>query len=282
MLLCDIDARTIASYQSKRKAERASARTLNKELQVMRQVLKQHKLWARLQGEVNFEREHAGVGKALTPEEETRLLMACGSNALLYTIVLLALNTALRKNEIRTLHWNQVDLLKQTLSVGHTKTEGGSGRVVPLNSAAYTALVHWSGRFPHAEPDHFVFPACEDARLDCLRPNTAKVDLTRPIRSWRTAWRRAVKDAGLNLRFHDLRHTCITKLSEGQASEQTIMAIAGHLSRAMVEHYSHVRMAAKRAALEAITKQAQISDIPVGVHQIVHQLQNGNSSKRAN
>jgi integrase len=58
----------------------------------------------------------------------------------------------------------------------------------------------------------------------------------------------------LQIRFHDLRHTCITKLAEGQASEQTLMSIAGHLSRKMLEHYSHIRMAAKRAALDAIAK----------------------------
>ena len=71
---------------------------------------------------------------------------------------------------------------------------------------------------------------------------------------WRTAWRRAVKDAGLGIRFHDLRYTCITKLAEGQASEQTLMSIAGDLSRKMLEHYSHIRMAAKRVALDAIAK----------------------------
>ena len=79
-----------------------------------------------------------------------------------------------------------------------------------------------------------------------------KVDPSQPIKSWRTAWRRALKDASLDIRFHDLRHTCITKLAEGRASEQTLMAIAGHLSRKMLEHYSHIRMAAKRTAVDAL------------------------------
>jgi integrase len=66
--------------------------------------LKRHKLWADLQGDVKFEREHCDIGKALTREEEKKLLKACASNALLSAVVTLALNTALRKNEIRTLH----------------------------------------------------------------------------------------------------------------------------------------------------------------------------------
>ena len=272
MLLCDIDAREIAAYQARRKAEGASARTLNKELQVLRQILKRYKLWPALQGEVRFERESASTGKALTPEEESALLAAAESNLLLHTGVMLALNTALRKNEIRTLRWSQIDLFQRTLTVGRSKTEGSSGRVVPLNSLAHAALVRWAGRFPESTPEHYVFPACEDARLDCPHPAISKIDPSRPIGSWRTAWRRALKDAGLVIRFHDLRHTCITKLAEGQASEQTIMAIAGHLSQAMLEHYSHVRMAAKRAALEGIAKASEAAVFPLGVHQNVHQV----------
>jgi integrase len=159
---------------------------------------------------------------------------------LLRTVVSVALNTALRKNEIRTLRWSQIDLLGRTLSVGRTKTEGSSGRVIPLNSDAYATLVRWAGRFPQAKVGEYVFPACEGARLDCEKPDRNNIDQSRPIKSWRTAWRRALKDAGVKIRFHDLRHTCITKLSEGQASEQTLMSIAGHLSRKMLEHYSHI------------------------------------------
>lgn len=284
LLLCDIDADRIASYQADRNTEGASARTLNKELQVLRQILKRYKLWANLQGDVKFARESDHVGRAISDEDEARLLVACESNLLLRTVVSLALNTALRKNEIRTLRWQQIDLIERTLTVGRTKTEGGSGRLIPLNSVAYTALVRWASRFPEAQPGDYVFPACEDARLHCAKPNANKVDPSRPIHSWRTAWRRAtrvvecpacrrlqnpgdrcesqecqadihtVNSAIASLRFHDLRHTCITKLAEGQASEQTLMSIAGHLSRKMLEHYSHIRMAAKRTALEAIAK----------------------------
>jgi integrase len=162
--------------------------------------------------------------------------------------------TALRKNEIRTLRWCQIDLLKRTLAVGRTKTEGGSGRVIPLNSVAYAAMVRWASRFPEAKPEDYVFPSCEAAGIEREHPDLERIDASHPIKSWRSAWRAALKRADLQLRFHDLRHTCITKLAEGQASEQTLMAIAGHVSRKMLEHYSHARMVAKRAAVDAIVK----------------------------
>jgi integrase len=52
------------------------------------------------------------------------------------------------------------------------------------------------------------------------------------------------------LRFHDLRHQAITEMAEAGASDATLMAVAGHMPRRMLEHYSHVRMAAKRSALD--------------------------------
>jgi integrase len=234
LLLCDVGTSRIASYQARRKAEGASARTLNKELQVLRQILKRHKLWANIQGEVKFERESDQIGKALVDADEVRLLAACESNPLLLTVVSLALNTALRKNEIRTLAWGRIDLVGRMLTVGRTKTEGGSGRAIPLNSVAHAALVRWAGRFPMVKPDQYVFPACEDARIDCKNPAISKIDPSRPIKSWRTAWRRALRDADLKIRFHDLRHTCMTKLAEGQGSERTLMSIAGHMSPKML------------------------------------------------
>jgi integrase len=53
-------------------------------------------------------------------------------------------------------------------------------------------------------------------------------------------------------RWHDNRHTLITDLAESGAGDQTIMDIAGHVSKQMLRHYSHIRMEAKRSALEAI------------------------------
>lgn len=55
-----------------------------------------------------------------------------------------------------------------------------------------------------------------------------------------------------SLRFHDLRHHTITELAERGEADLTIMSIAGHISRRMLEHYSHIRMDAKRRALEAL------------------------------
>jgi integrase len=88
-----------------------------------------------------------------------------------------------------------------------------------------------------------VFPACENGH----------VNPEKPMAGWRTAWRSLTKKAGLmGLRFHDLRHQAITELAETALSDQTTMSIAGHVSREMLYHYSHIRLMAKRKALEAL------------------------------
>ncbi len=60
-------------------------------------------------------------------------------------------------------------------------------------------------------------------------------------------------------RLHDTRHTLITELAENGAGDQTIMDIAGHVSRQMLKHYSHIRMQAKREALEVVWKKQEES-----------------------
>src|SRR4029434_6482559 len=70
---------------------------------------------------------------------------------------------------------------------------------------------------------------------------------------WDTAWR-ALRDAtGLpGLRFHDRRHTVITELAEMGVADHVRESISGHLSRRMLEHYSHIRIDTKRQALDAL------------------------------
>jgi len=74
-----------------------------------------------------------------------------------------------------------------------------------------------------------------------------------PMLKWDTAWRALRDAAGLpGLRFHDLRHTVITELAEMGVADHVRESISGRLSRRMLEHYSHVRIDAKRQALDAL------------------------------
>jgi integrase len=74
----------------------------------------------------------------------------------------------------------------------------------------------------------------------------------RHITSFKTAWKTARTNAKVKGRWHDNRHTLITELAESGAGDETIMEIAGHVDRQMLRHYSHIRMKAKREALESV------------------------------
>jgi integrase len=63
------------------------------------------------------------------------------------------------------------------------------------------------------------------------------------------------RKAGVSGRWHDNRHTLITELAESGAGDETIMEIAGHVSRQMLSRYSHIRMEAKRKALAEVDRQ---------------------------
>lgn len=267
-LLCDVKADDLASYQAKRKREGAQSRTINMEIGLIQRMLRKYRLWDSIAPDVHMLSERKDIGRALTADEEQRLLEATAkTDSACHTAIVLALNTAMRKDEIRQLRWAQIDWQQRTVTVGKSKTSAGTGRVIPLNASALQGLAEWARRFPNAEPKHYVLPSGENQRYDP----------SKPTKGWRTAWRSALKRAGVKCRFHDTRVTCISRMAEGQASDMTVMAIAGHVSRRMLEHYSHIRMAAKRSALDALAKAPERAGCNVvsgvGVHQNVHQIQ---------
>ena len=126
--------------------------------------------------------------------------------------------------------------------------------MIPINSELRAILedyrAWYESKIGPATPDRYVFPSCENR----------KWNPTRPIGTFKTAWKTVRSLAKVKARYHDLRHTCITNLCESGASEETIMAIAGHVSREMLSRYAHIRTEAKRKALEAISK--RMVDVP--------------------
>jgi integrase len=76
---------------------------------------------------------------------------------------------------------------------------------------------------------------------------------TRPATSFKTVWGKIKTNVGIQGRWHDNRHTFITDLAEsGEASDETIEQLAGHVSKQMLKHYSHIRMEAKRRAVDSL------------------------------
>lgn len=262
-LVCDIDDQDIAALQRKRLAEEKSARTVNIEVNVLRQVLKAHGLWGAISDKVKSLRERRDVGRAISSGDEKKLIDAAvkSRSPALLPLLIVSLDSGLRASEVRSLRrkdlkleWRNGVIEKGELTVPKSKTEAGAGRSVPFTSRVSVVLTLWLSRFPEAEARSFVFPRFSIGLEGNTRsPKFYAADLTKPIGEWKKAWKVACKVAKVQYRWHDCRHTFITRLAEKpNVSEETIRALAGHVSKKMLERYSHIRVAAKQAAIAAL------------------------------
>jgi integrase len=258
LLLIDIRAEDVADYQKARAKAGASPKTINLEVGTLRAVLRRHRLWADMQPDVKMLKTVETVGRCITAEEELGLLDACRTrrSRVLLPIVTLALNTGMRRGEILSLRWQQVDSQSKILTVGASKTESGTNRVIPLNAPAMTTLENWAARFPARQPEHYVFPS-EHYGLagNDRKPHAKTVKPETPAGEFKKAWQSAKEAAGIDCRFHDLRHTACTRLLERGASFPVVAAIMGwsaSTTAKMAQRYGHIGSDVQRNALNAL------------------------------
>jgi len=260
--LVEITAEQIRAYQLVR-IDKVSPRTINLEIKVFRNILRTARVWSRIADDYKPLRENTkGTGRALTEEQEKKLF-ECAQKSLYwsaaYYAALVAANTTMRSCELKGLQLRDVDLINRTVTIRRERTKTDAGcRIIPLNDTATWSLTELFKRaqlLKASEPEHYLFPGFRYKHTKENTPIGAGYDPTKPMVSWRSGWRTLTKRAGLaGLRFHDLRHHSITKLAEAGVPEQTLMSIAGHVSKEMLEHYSHIRMEAKRSAVEALDR----------------------------
>jgi integrase len=250
LFLPDLDEQRIRKYIKTRLDEGVCGRTINIELGALSRAI--GKKWSQLWPSVKKLEERKDVGRALSPEEEARILAAAPlirRSLLIGLFVRIALLTGMRSGEILGLCWGQVDFRQRVISVGRSKTSSGTGRQIPMNREVQELLIEhatwFTKNFGEAKEAFYLFP------WGAPTPS----DPTRPATSMKKAWNALRKKAGVGCRAHDLRHTVATKLAEAGTPESTMLALLGHMSRAMLEHYSHIRMAAKRVAVEVLSTQ---------------------------
>lgn len=272
LLLSDIDGKDIAQYQQKRTGSGAAGATVNLEIGTLRAILRRHRLWANVQPDVKKREERDDVGVALERDAEQRLVEAClaSRSRILWPAVVLAINTGLRRSELLSLTWRQIDFVAGTVRVADSKSKAGKNRVVPLNSRARTVIRHWAEQFPDRQPEHFVFPTehvgASGDNFDAAIKNT---DPTTKVGSLKTAWTTARKNSGVLVRWHDLRHTCVTRLLEQGHSLPMVASIMGWSASTtvrMAQRYGHISPDARRDAMESMNAprpkllEAQVED----------------------
>jgi len=174
--------------------------------------------------------------RILSEQEEEKLMQNCSSN--LKPIIVVALNTGMRRAEILNLQWNQIDFKARSIRI--EKTKNGRIRHIPINDDLFKQILklrNENGQSP------YVF----------LNPETK-----RPFLDMKTPFKRACRISGIEgLRFHDLRHTFATRLVEKGIHIRNIRDLLGHSSVIITERYAHSSVEGMRKAVELLNKKTE-------------------------
>ena len=256
-LRVDLNEAAIVDYMKTRQSEGAGPRTINMEVELLSRALGQ--TWKVLWPRLARLKEPKDIGRALSVEEQRKLLMAAQTNRspYIYPVVLLALQTGMRADEIRNLRWGSLDLNKRLLTVPKSKTAAGEGRTVPMTGTVVSAIEEYRrwylDRLGAARAEWFLFP---------FSSRTAPVDPARSCTTLKHSWEATRRAADVQARFHDLRHTAVSMMLDAGAPEHAVRAIVGHVSPKMLERYAHARVDVKRKAVEALEHVGVPKDSP--------------------
>jgi excisionase family DNA binding protein len=234
----DITPLLIEQYRTERLKTGVTKSTTNRKITIMKKMFNLALDWdltvknpvakVRLFSEKDTQKE-----RILTWLEEEKLLEASSEH--LRPILIVAINTGMRRGEILNLRWRQVDLVKMLIKIEHTKS--GKNRIVPINDVLYQELLKVKS---HSEKSEYVFP----------NPETG-LPFTEVKKSFKSACRRA----GINdLRFHDLRHSFATRLLESGVDLITVRDLLGHFSVRVTQRYTHSSQDQKRAAVKLLAR----------------------------
>ena len=222
--LTEITPKMINEYKVKRYGEKAAPGTINRELNLMRHAFSMAvKEWEWVRDNplkrVSMEKEPPGRVRYLTDEEFERLHDSCSD--WLKPIVMVARHTGLRRENILSLTWDQVDIWKGLIFIEHTKS--GERLGLPLNDTLKD-LFRGLSKVRHIRSP-YVF---------CRPDGNRYVEIKR-------AFKNALKKAKIeNFRFHDLRHSFASSLVQKGVDLYQVQRLLGHKDSRMTQRYAHL------------------------------------------
>lgn len=140
----------------------------------------------------------------------------------LQPLVILALNTGLRRGELFQLSWSNVNLGSKQITVASTTAKSKKARYIPLNNEALDTLKAWHEQ---TGDNRYVF-AGKDGD---------------PLTDVKHSWASLLERAGIeNFRFHDMRHDFASQLVMKGADLYVVKELLGHSTIQMTERYAHL------------------------------------------
>ena len=233
---------------------------INHELGALGQILKLAGLWVSISS--YYERlpeKNCTHPKVLMAEEEDRFFRFAASKPrwrTAYNCALVTANSTVSGCELRALRLENLQLnqVPPKVNVSENVKNKYRMRAIPLNATALAAirnLLVLARERGSTEPHH---------HLIAFRTKKRVYVPERPASPYfiRTAFRAIGRACGLRwVTPTSFRHQAITKLLESGAPDETVRAIAGHVSQRTLSYYSHIRIEAKKVALDRLepTKQ---------------------------
>jgi integrase len=154
-------------------------------------------------------------------------------------IVLLALNTGLRRGELLALMWKDVNMKTKWITVAGQTSKNNQTRRVPLNAEAATILEGWNRQSKGLLTGSYVFAGNKGKRMTAIT----------------TAWRSLRRLARLrNFHFHDLRHHFASRLVQSGVDLNSVRELLGHSDIKMVLRYAHLAPEGLASAVEKIAR----------------------------
>jgi len=164
-----------------------------------------------------------------------------------YHAEVLAAHSGMRAGEIRKTVLGAVDLENRRIYVRRKVTKSNKGaRIIELNSDALGAVAKLYQRaqlLGATSSNHYLLPADLSRHTKITDPLKGQrgFDPNKHQQGWRTSWRNLRKKAGLeDVRFHDLRHTFISRMAENNVPLPVVRSMVGHMSAKVTERYTHI------------------------------------------
>jgi integrase len=163
--------------------------------------------------------------------------------------VLVSLMTGLRKGELFSLKWSDVDLTHNVITVRDEHAKSGKQRHIPINAALHDVLITWK---PLAHPEsEYVFAGESGEPIQCMKKSFAAVLKAARIETFR---------------WHDLRHTFASWLAQSGVDLYIVRDLLGHASLEMTMRYAHLAPNNKLRAVAALQlggpQMAQVASVP--------------------
>ena len=234
-----ITAERIEQFKTARLVAKARAATVNRDLAVLRRMLKlaakRRVVAAHVFREIEMLEECKGrrLPHILTFDEEKMLLAAAPDH--IHVLVTLILETGLRsRSEALALKWAHIDFTSGAIQIVQSKSLAGR-RLVPMSDQCKKELLAWR-TYHGPQFSEYVF-------ANPLRPDTHLVDV-------RVAWSKAVKAAGLDYFWiYDLRHTFASRITAAGAPHIFVAQIMGHSSPNILHTYVKANDEFRRSAI---------------------------------